>query len=223
MRKGIDGIIKALESYPAPHLGRPGQKGGSAPRGGTNVGITSARPGVNPADKTQANLDELTAALSKTPVKNLKTAWGVGGYEGTREPTFVVSYDGNGKARAVIAAYGKKWVQDSVLEFKFGKEGPDTAPFMKTVFANPPRGKAILAVERKLRDSGFGGWTWEEGAGGLRTLILAHVPQWSKWSTSEHRRAVNLLNRAISEYGGKVSTWWASTLILDTGNYDKYM
>jgi hypothetical protein len=222
MAKGITGIIDALESYPAPHLGRKGMRGGSLPRGETQVGITSARKDVKPAaGKAKADLAELTAALSKAGIKASGYV-GVGGYEGGMEYTFILSYKGsNEKALPVLAAFAKKWNQDSVIVLNPATGG---APVGRINFTKPLPAKALRSVEDALIKHGLGGgWTWQKQSNGTRGLLVAYIPQWSSFTPEQHMEALKTVNDGLPGLGGSISNTWSSPMVMERDTYDHYI
>jgi hypothetical protein len=222
MAEGIKEIIKSLESYPAPHLGRPGHRGGSSPRGTTQVGITSARKDERPvAGKAKADLAELTSALAKAGIK-ANGYVGVGGYEGGREYTFVLSYKGaSEKALPILAAFAKKWKQDSVIVLPPSTGG---SPVGRINFTKNPSADGLRKIEKALIEHGLGGgWTWQAQANGQRALLSAHIPQWSDFTPEQHMKALGAVNDGLKEFAGEISQTWANPIVMESGDYDRYI
>jgi hypothetical protein len=168
------------------HSGLSGVWGGSSPSAGspskpqpknTRVGITSARPERKGESDIYADMADFAKNL-----KSIKTVSGVtvepgqGGWEGGSEPTWVVSYDGNGEATQLLARTGLRYNQDGVLIYK-PCEGGDCSPVIDWVFEGELDATDQTIVESALVDSGIGGWTWFANSGKL-TLRALSVPQW---------------------------------------------
>jgi hypothetical protein len=181
------------KSYPAPHCGRPGEEGGSAPRdtcaagGKTRVGVTSARKGK----ENKQVFDEMRSFASElnkiTSISNVSVTPGVGGWEGEREATWVVSYEGNGKAMRLIARTAKMHGQDAVIFAREGGEEPISSfAFSDRVTPNERDEVENLLVEAKV------GWTWLRLPGGKPTLMIMNVPQYGG-EAEVHRKTMSKL------------------------------
>jgi hypothetical protein len=211
MAEGIKEIIKSLESYPAPHLGRPGHRG-----------ISSALKDERPVSgKAKADLAELTSALSKAGIKASGYV-GVGGYKGGMEYTFVLSYKGgNNKALPILAEFAKKWKQESIIVLPPANSG---SPVGRINFTKPLSAKGLRKVEAALIEQGLGdGWTWQKQENGQRGLLSAHIPQWSDYTPEQHMEALGAANKGLSEFVGEISQTWSSPIVMEKGDYDRYI
>lgn len=148
-------------------------------KGETSVGITSARPPGGGGDVTNRavfqSMGEFEDRLKAIPgVSQVSVQPGLGAWEGGSEPTWVVSYRGNGEARKLLAETGKRFNQDAVLVLHGGGSDPVTE-WEFSVGASSATRKAVEAI---MADAGAGGWTWFKRDG--KTLLRwVHVPQWS--------------------------------------------
>lgn len=150
--------------------GGGGKKGGKA----TRVGITSARPGKpnRQVFEEMGKFEEQLKAI-KT-VKNAKVEPGLGGWEGGSEPTWIVSYEGNGQAMLLLARTAQEYNQDAVLLMKQGTDSVLT----DFAFQRALKPSERRAVEEMAVDVGMGGWTWYREQGGHAVLRAVAVPQW---------------------------------------------
>lgn len=144
--------------------------------GDTTVGITSARPEKG----GRAVFDDMRgfeASLKAVKgVTNVKVSPGLGAWEGGSEPTWVVSYRGNGEARRLLARTGKQFNQDGVLLMKPCR-GRGCDPAVELHFDRGVGGAARDAVHGILKTHGMGGWTWYK-SGGQTVLRMVSVPAW---------------------------------------------
>lgn len=159
-------------------------KGGG---GKTRVGITSARPG-KPSGQVFEEMGVFASQLKEIPtIKNVSVTPGIGGWEGTRESSWIVSYEGNGDAMRLIARTAKEKEQEAVI---FAREGGDE-PISTFAFSDrvtpDERGKVEdLLVEAEV------GWSWLRLPGGKPTLMIMNVPQYGGVA-EEHRTAMSKL------------------------------
>jgi hypothetical protein len=168
------------------HRGRPGEVGGSLPSGAagpskplgkTEVGITSAKPG-KPSRQVFNEMRKFEDRLKKLrTVRNPSVKPGLGGWEGGREPTWIVSYEGNGQAIREIAKTAKKFDQDAVL-FMREASGRGGSPIVTWRFTDPVTPEERDAVENLLIEMGIGGWTWFRTPDGHSSLKAVAIPQW---------------------------------------------
>jgi hypothetical protein len=158
------------------HGGRPGAVGGSSPS--TRVGITSARPGKPNAQVAREKLD-FEHDLKETPARNVSVTLGRGGWDGGWEPTFVTSYDGNGKAFEMLVGKAKQYDQDGLIIMNRVPKGtPDSNPVTTFGIGERIGPTQYAQIEKILTDHDFGGWTWTKGKDGKSQLILACVPEY---------------------------------------------
>lgn len=173
------------------HGGLKGVHGGSSPGGGgkkspsTRVGITSARPDSED-EKVFADMRDFEKALNNIPtVTNITVEPGRGGWEGGSEPTWVVAYDGNGKAQRLLAQTGKNFNQDAVIIYE-ADDSPDASPLTDFQFNETVTDAQRDAIEKTLVDNGIGGWTWFQQDGDKTVLRMLYVPPWAENSAKQH-------------------------------------
>jgi hypothetical protein len=163
------------------HQGLDNVWGGSSSTGGgkakkTNVGITSSRPGKEEG-KVFSEMDNFRDALqSIKTVKDATVEPGTGGWEGGSEPTWVVSYEGNGEALKLLAETGKQYEQNAILVYE-SCEGEGCSPAVDWLFKEPISLAQKSTIEELLVENGIGGWTWYQ-KGGAPVLRAVAVPQW---------------------------------------------
>lgn len=164
------------------HDGLEGVHGGSSPGGGkqnrptTYAGITSARP-EKEAEEVFSDMAGFEKALrSIDTVSSVSVEPGTGGWEGGSEPTWVVSYDGNGKALMLLAETGQRFEQDAVLLYE-ACEGEGCSPVVDWSFSSPITIGQRETIEKLLVENGMGGWTWYQ-QDGLPVLRAVAIPQW---------------------------------------------
>jgi len=144
-------------------------------------------------------MDELRRDLGKTGVRNLSVELGTGGWEGGSEPTFITSFEGDGKARRVLAEKAKKWDQEAVIIMQYVQKGgqPQTRiSFGEALTEQEHRAieKGLLGASRRHK-ANIGGWTWGQGANGHPELIVQCIPQWGGNSKSHVEASQDLLDR----------------------------
>lgn len=158
------------------HTGRPGKLGGSS--SSTQVGITSARPD-KPPEQVVSDKADFEKELKKTPARDIKVQLGRGGWEGGWEPTFITSYNGNGKTFDMLIKEAKKYDQDGILFMRKAKKGDaDSNPVISFNTGKRLNETEFSEVEKTLAANGFGGWTWHKSKGGISQLTLAAVPEY---------------------------------------------
>jgi hypothetical protein len=185
-----DSLRRVERHYgPGPHpgTGTPQSVHGKGAGGKTRVGITSDRPG-----KESKLVFEEMRAFSKelhkiTSVKNVSVTPGLGGWEGTRESAWIVSYEGNGNAMRLIARTAKEKEQEAVI---FAREGGDE-PISTFAFSDRVTPDERGNVEDLLVEAGVG-WSWLRLPGGQPTLMIMNVPQYGGVA-EEHRTAMSKL------------------------------
>lgn len=203
---------------------------GTVPKGTTHVGITSYRANENtPIETVNANMKEFDGALRNIEgVRNVHVNAGWGGWEGGGEPSWKVSYQGNGEAMKLLAATGKKYNQDAVIVMKPpnypGGQNTETADFKFDHLISDDKKKSIEASMSKKK---IGGWTWHTN-GGVTALRLANVPQWGG-DINQHRANVRALHQEFTSDGNKValSNSRHSVLVMENNDgengYDRYI
>lgn len=169
----------------------------------TFAGLTSARTDV-PSRTGRVvlgdNLNQFRTQLQSLPgVSNVSVQRARGAWKGGREPSWLVSYSGNGAARRLLAQTGKQYNQDAVLMYTACKSGNCT-PITDWQFSRVPV-KVRTVIEHALGELGFGGWTWVK-RGGSVTLRIAHIPQWPTdkiKTTADYLTATGLLGKALTK------------------------
>lgn len=180
---------------PGPGGGRFCSTKGEAP---TAVGITSARPGKAPGDVSRQRR-EFTAALSALPgVSHVRVQPGIGQWDGGWEPSWVVSYYGNGAARRLLAQTAKAYDQDAVLVLKPCR-GRDCDPVVDLTTTAKVSKRAMDALAPVLTAAGLGGWTWFR-RDGVTHLRMASVPAWGG-ETQAHLNATRRVRRLLRAAG----------------------
>lgn len=174
---------------PGPHPGTGTSQDvhGKGGGGKTRVGVTSAVEG-KPSGQVFEEMRSFKSELNKiTSIKNVSVTPGVGGWEGERESTWVVSYEGNGKAMRLIARTAKMHGQDAVIFAREGGEEPISSfAFSDRVTPNERDEVENLLVEAKV------GWTWLRLPGGKPTLMIMNVPQYGG-EAEAHRKTMSKL------------------------------
>ena len=179
----IESSVVSVRHYgPGPHpgTGTPqdvhGTDGALRRPSKTRVGITSARPGKPFALVFEEMGDFLEALNAIESVSNAVVIPGLAGSgEWGREPTWVVSYRGDGLARDLIARTAMAKEQDSVILITEG----DTEPVSEFTFSDQVTPTERDEVEALMDSVGFSGWTWfkvpgEQGG----TVQAANISQW---------------------------------------------
>lgn len=199
--------------YPAPHYGRPGEVGGSSPRKGgqgasegqkghKQAGITSARPGK----KGQQVFEEMKDFEEKlngiSTIRNPSVRPGLGGWEGGREPTWIVEYEGDGEAARLIADTAREHDQDAALIFEEAK-GEGGSPVTDFIIGESVEPDERNEIETAMVESRLGGWTWMRTSDGRRLVRAVSIPQWGG-SEEAHRQSVARLQDFFSKIGMEV-------------------
>lgn len=184
------------------------------------VGITSARPGKG-ATEVYAQMGGFERDLKQIKgVSNVSVQPGTGAWQGGSEPSWVVSYVGNGEARRLLAKTASQYDQDAVL--LMGRcVGPKTAcdPVVDLRFDNTLSVGQIEKINTVLGTAGFSGWTWGK-VGGKPVLRMVSVPAWGG-NTAQHVKATNKLAASLQQrgYTNKTRIKWVKTEVLDRENY----
>lgn len=189
------------------HAGRPGEVGGSAASGGgpeaadreTRVGVTSYKEGRSPRE-VFAEGREFAQNLSAIPgVRDAQFRPGLGIYEGAEEPTWIVSYHGNGEAARLIAQTAQAANQNTVLMMFPAKEG-DSQPVTDIVFDETMYPADRKAVIEAMAEAGIEDATWGKNAAGEAFLRVAAVPDWG-FEAASQQAAVSTLAEALTASG----------------------
>jgi hypothetical protein len=166
----------------------------------TQVGITSAREGVE-SGQVFEDMREFEDAMSKLEgVKDLNVQPGLGGWEGGREPTWIVQYRGDGDAENLIAETARDKDQDAALIFRpaeLTEEGSPITDFVINEHINP---RERSRIEEEMGDIGIGGWTWMRTEDGRRLIRTASVPQWGGTEES-HEEHMQFLGNFLEGLG----------------------
>lgn len=167
--------------------------------GPTSVGITTYRKpeqfmeepkGTTTGQRTYDAGKVLAQSLQTMPevadvqYSRARGSWSFAGEIG-REPSFGLTYTGNGEARRRMAEAGERANQDAVL-MMYSADGPlpegaQAQPSEVHELTIPggisPRGRSVVeaTISRVLPTSG---WTWVK-RGDAHVLKLARVPQWA--------------------------------------------
>lgn len=202
--------------------------GGGTGSDDTTVGITSARPEGDPGHTSNEQVFErmrqFEGNLRMLPrVENVRVQPGVGAWQGGSEPTWVVSYKGNGEAAKLIAQTAKQYNQDAVLIIKGGGGEGGASVASEFEFDRGLSRTARDAVHDVLAAEGLGGWTWFK-RGGKTVLRAVAVPQWGGDPTAHHAAS-----QRISEGLAKVGYTHrllekpvaVTVLERDKGDYDR--
>lgn len=169
----------------------------------TLVGITSARPG-KPSKEVFAQMRGFERDLKAIPtVSSVRVQPGLGAWEGGSEPTWVVSYRGNGEARRLLAKTGRQYNQDAVLVLS-GTHGTSGSPMVEFAFEGAVRMNTRKAIHKVLVGAGLGGWTWMKSSG--KTVLRAVcVPQWGGVEMA-HMKASKQVSDTLGRLGLKHTT-----------------
>lgn len=173
-----------------PGTGTPQDVHGNGGGGKTAVGVTSARPGKE-SGRVFEEMRSFAGELNQIPtIKNVSVTPGLGGWQGGRESTWVVSYEGNGDAMRLIARTAKLHEQEGVL---FTRPGGDE-PVSSFAFSDRVTPNERDEVENLLSEAGIGGWQWFRLPSGNPTLRIVNVPQYGGDAES-HRQSMKKLTQ----------------------------
>ena len=218
-------FVVPIHEYNPCHTPAGSPEGGQFCTDTTRVGITSARPGQTTGIYGHMHLFE--AELKKIPgVSNVSVKPGRGAWKGGpdqdlgSEPSWIVSYVGNGEARRLLAATGVKYTQDAVLVMGRCK-GPKSAcdPAVDLIFDKPVGQPQQDVIGRLLGAAGFGGWTWAR-VGQKTVLRVVSVPQWGG-QTGRHIQTMGKVAKDLQARGFThlQRIKWVKTEVLDDSNY----
>jgi hypothetical protein len=176
-----------------------GGGGGKTEDERTRVGITVARPGMS-TEQVRRQLGHLTTRLRRIgSVSNVYATHALGTYRGGQEASYLIEYDGNGKARIAMAEFGLEQNQDSVLMLE-PSTGEGDAPLTDFVFGTRLNVEARVRMNTILGDLGLGGWTWYRQRGGGHSLRIACVPQYGG-TVEGHNRDMEAVVGSLAEGG----------------------
>jgi len=193
----------------------------------TEVGITSARPEGDPGHTSNRVVFERMSQFAGnlrtiSGVENVTVQPGLGAWQGGSEPTWVVSYKGNGEATKLLARTAKEYNQDAVLILK-GSDGAGASIADELVFDHGVDGQTRETVHEALAKEGLGGWTWFK-RGGKVVLRAVAVPQWGG-DPGAHRDSVKRISQSLDHIGltHQVNEKAVSVTVLerDKGDYDR--
>ncbi len=141
----------------------------------TRVGITSAIPG-KPSALVFEEMGDFIEKLNA--IESVTNAIAIPGLAGSsewgREPTWVVSYSGNGLARDLIARTALEKEQDAIILITEG----NTEPVSEFTFADPVTPPERDTIESLMDSVGLSGWTWFKIPGQGGTVQAANISQW---------------------------------------------
>jgi len=209
------------------HAGIPGHRGGSARNdepGTTRVGITSYSTGLKytSVHAVYRDMESFTVKLKEIDgVSNVSVKFGTGVWEGGREPSWVVSYKGNGKAMSLIAQTAKDKGQDGVLILRPPMEG-NAHPIIEMEFEERVKPDNKRAILNTVTSEGLG-LTWYT-KGGKQALFVSIVPEFG--NKDEQMKVVSdKIRKTLADLKLKVSyrEGAVSTLVLGPDSYDKYI
>lgn len=194
----FDAILKQ-RGYFAPHRGRPGKRGGSAPRDAWSIaGITSyqAERGHTDPKLIEKEMLQFVGTLKKLGIRDVKAELALGAwpYEGKveHEYTWYLQYRGDGRALSALAEAAQKYGQHNVIVFTSDPAGD--ASYTQFIFDTPLMPKQTEIVETFAKDSGFGGWVT-----GRRYINFGHVPIWQ--SAGDYQTALFRFSQALRNAG----------------------
>ncbi|KKN47165.1 hypothetical protein LCGC14_0665610 [marine sediment metagenome] len=177
----------------------PAGKGGGKGKGEKHVGLTSARPGREEEETVLEDMLEFEALLKEIAgVSQVSVELGEGGWEGGSEPTWVISFDGDGDALSLIAKTAKKFNQDGVLIYEACK-GAGCSPVVTWTFGGSISDKERDIVQNLMVARGIGGWTWYND-GNQKALRAVSVPQWGG-DAKKHLSAADLITESFNTAG----------------------
>lgn len=229
MKRSIDKTLAILKSNfdTNKHPHRPRGHGGGQFAPTTHAGITSYRSNENTPIRQVLNdgyaFGKQLASLPGVSNVSVKPGWG--GWNGGREPSWGISYRGNGEALRLLAITGKKFNQDSVLVIKPSGHpaGQESMAFDMTF---PKRLNETLraSVEKHLVSNGLGGWSW--GKKGKGTILRAiAVPQWGG-DVGVHQTAFQKLQLDLADLKPRTSSRKVSVMVMNNegdNNYDSFI
>ena len=173
----------------------------------TRVGITSQRPKGEPGNKPSRevfrDMARFEKELQEIPgVSEVTVRPGVGVWEGNQEPTWVVSYKGNGKAIELIARRGQGYNQDAVfLLSRHTLPGGQKTKITEMIFPSTT-GAMRIRVQKEFQEHGFSGGTWRRERG-KSIYMTAAIPHWGGDAKSLITAATKI-HSSLSAGGGKI-------------------
>ncbi len=205
------------------HKGRPGYVGGSVPNtaGQVRVGITSAGTQVGAEAHTkdvEQSMHGFARQLKSLPgVSQISVVKGRGIFFGVGEPTWVVSYTGNGNAYKLLAETGKKFNQDAVLIMREGT----TDALVQLTFDRRVSHSRRDHIQAVLTKQGIDGGTWFGNEAHQAVLQMASVQAW-KGNKAQHIARVTTLQKRLAGMGFKstMQVHDISTEVLGRDQYD---
>ena len=165
----------------------------------TEVGITSGQPGYQDPIDIGDDLAHYASYLRSIGVHVAAVGLGDGGWvdaTGTvhMEPTWLLSYHGNGHALAALKQAGKLYHQQAVLvRTSTTWDDPAAEPHAVLRFGSAMSAAAWAHVGRLARDVGLGGWTVDHGT---QTLSATAVPAWGGDATTHVAQVTQLAAQA---------------------------
>lgn len=192
-------------------------RGNQWTEGTTHVGITSARPGRMSSKQVERDMHEFHAELRAVPgVSAVSVVKGQGIFFGAAEPTWVVSYKGNGEARRLLAKTADKYDQDAVLMMKRGK----TDAAVDLTFDRHISAGRLQHIQAELSKQGLAGGTWFNRQGRTPTLRMASVQAWGG-NKAEHLAATKALHARLGQLGMKstMATHDIDTEVIERKDY----
>lgn len=217
------------------HAGRDAadEVGGSLPskgkgkgKGKKHVGLTSARPGREGEETVLEDMREFEELLKEiSGVSRISVELGEGGWEGGSEPTWVISFSGNGEALSLIASTAKKFKQDGVLIYESCK-GTGCSPVVTWTFGPNIEERERAIVENLLVARGIGGWTWYNDSGSV-ALRAVSVPQWGG-DAKKHLNAADLITEEFNaaDVNNTYNDFDATVTVMENEgefSYDNYL
>jgi hypothetical protein len=197
-----------LKEYNPCHDPKTGQfaakgQGSCEGRGENIVGVTSSRPADTDPVHHRENkvvaqtMHEFAADLRALPgVSFVSVRPALGQWDGGREFSWAVSYNGNGQAKRMIAKLARRWNQDSVIFATRTDSARDNAIF-ELEFAQVPPG-ARRRLEKTMAKY-LDGWTWHKRLDGRTALRAMSVPDWGGTNRKQALARVVLRRRFQQE------------------------
>jgi len=187
--------------YPAPHCGPPPGERGSSPReacaaGTTQAGLTSARPGKE-ASQIFEDMRKFEGELKAIEgVGDVRITAGLGGWEGGREPTWIIQYKGDGQAAELIGKTAKIHGQDAAILFEEVPEGEEGSPITDFIIDQKIMPDLRDKIEEHAVYAGIMGWTWMRTPDGKRLLRSACIPDYGG-TEENHNQSVTRMEEFL--------------------------
>jgi hypothetical protein len=228
-RVEISGALRRIEvkHFSPTHPGTGTDQSVHAGGGKRAAGITSAKEGKESRQVFQDMRDFQSRLSEIKSLSSVSVKPGLGGWEGGREPTWVVEFRGNGAATKLIAETAKSHNQDGVLLIDPCDVPADCSPVVDWHFSDPITPSERDAVEEMLVSSGIGGWTWYKRKGGFASLRAVSVPQWGG-EREAHLKAAQRLRKLfdLAEMPHKIDFGEARVSVMNKegeNSYDEFM